>query len=264
MGVAPERKSGATLFLLFSQGTKPVLWAVYTWGMTSGGIVAVGDSITNACSKDLSVGGVPSRSWAEWVAAALGESLTVHAKPGASSAEILALLPPEIPPARLALVFVGVNNIISWRKWRTNDLADDLAAILDRLSGAERIAVMLPPKSLGKTFAPFPYGPLRKHRISKARAIIRQVAGRCGALVIDSPKLSGDRIWIDGVHPTSTGHLAMADATLATLNEAARASQLEYRQPTIRPDFKRWRAQAAVKFILTQPVHGIGTWLLGR
>lgn len=232
--------------------------------MTSGGIVAVGDSITNACSKDLSVGGVPSRSWAEWVAAAIGEPLTVHAKPGASSKEILSLLPVEIPPARLALVFVGVNNVISWRKWRTNDFAADLGAILDRLAGTERIAVMLPPKSLGKTFAPLAYGPLRKYRIKQARAVIRSVAGKRGATVIDSPRLDGDRIWIDGVHPTSTGHLAMADAALAALGNAARASSLEFHHATLRPDFQKWRARAAARFALTQPAHGIGTWLLGR
>lgn len=231
--------------------------------MTSRGIVAVGDSITNACSEDLSVGGVPSKSWVEWVALALGESLTVHAKPGASSSEILALLPAEVPVARLGLVFVGVNNIISWRKWRRDDLAADLAAILDRL-GAERKAVMLPPHTLGRTCAPFPYGPGRKARIRKARAAIEHVAAEHGATVIESPAFVGDQMWIDGVHPTSTGHLAMADAALAALGEPARASDLEREHASLRPDFRQWRAQAVAKFILTQPAHGISTWLLGR
>lgn len=232
--------------------------------MTSGGIVAIGDSITNACSKDLNTEGVPSRSWAEWVSLALDEPLTVHAQSGASSAEILALLPAKIPPARLGLVFVGVNNIISWRKWRTNDLANDMTAIISRLAGSERIAVMLPPRTLGRTWAPFPYGPFRGWRIEHARQVIRQVAESCGAVVVESPPLTGGRIWIDAVHPTSTGHLAMADATMAALSEPTRASTLAYVPTALRPDFAKFRAKAAVKFALTQPVRGLGAWLFGR
>lgn len=226
--------------------------------------MAVGDSITNGCSKDLCVDGVPSRSWVEWVALALGESLTVYAKPGAASGEILHLMPDQIPPARLALVFVGVNNIISWRKWRTNDLTADLSAILDRLAGAGRVAVMLPPETLGWTWIPFSYGPFRKSRIAQANSVIRTVADEHGAVLIESPDLRGGRMWIDGVHPTSTGHLTMADATLARLSEDARASNLEYAPASLRPDFNRFRAQAAIRFALAQPAHGIGTWLLGR
>jgi hypothetical protein len=229
-----------------------------------GGIIAVGDSITNACSKDLNVLGVPSRSWVEWVSLAVGEPLTVHAKPGASSAEILTLLPAEIPPTKLALVFIGVNNIISWRKWRRDDLGNDLTAVLDRLVDAERVAVMLPAVTLGRSFVPLAYGPLRKYRVVRARAIIREVAKRRGAVLIDAPALSGHQIWIDAVHPTSTGHLAMADATLSALGESARASRLGYEYSSPRPDFARFRARALVKFLLTQPAHGIGTWIMGR
>lgn len=209
------------------------------------------------------MGGVPSRSWAEWVALTLGEPLTVHAKSGASSSEILALLPAEVPAAKLGLVFVGVNNIISWRKWRRDDLAADLAAILARVP-AERKAVMLPPLTLGRTWVPFPYGPGRKARIRQAREVIRRVAAQHGATVIESPVFKGDQMWIDGVHPTSTGHLAMADEALAALGESVRASELEREHATLRPDFKQWRAQAAARFALTQPAHGIGSWLLAR
>lgn len=232
--------------------------------MSLGGIVAIGDSITNACSEDLNVSGVPSLSWAEWLALALGEPLTVHAKPGAGSSEILEMLPRELPASRLAVVFVGVNNIISWRKWRTNDLAADLTAILNRVSGTERIAVMLPPKTLGQTWVPFPYGPLRRQRIAEARATICQVAALGGAVVIESPRLTGSRVWIDAVHPTSTGHLAMADAALAALGEPVRASCLEYVPSVPRPDFALFRAKAGLKFFLVQPLKGVGTWLLGR
>lgn len=231
--------------------------------MTSGGIVAVGDSITNACSKDLCVGGVPSKSWAEWVALALGEPLTVHAKSGASSSEILALLPADMPAAKVGLVFVGVNNIISWRKWRRDDFGADLAAILERLP-VDRAAVMLPPLTLGRTWVPFPYGPRRLSRIRQARAVIQRVAAEHGAAVIESPAFAAGQIWVDGVHPTSTGHLAMADAALAAMGERVRASKLEREHAALRPDFKRWRAQAAARFALTQPAHGIGAWLLAR
>lgn len=235
----------------------------YNRVMTYQGIVAVGDSITNACSKDLCVSGVPSKSWVEWIALALREPLKVHAKPGASSSEILSLLPAEVPAVKLALVFIGVNNIISWRKCRRDDFEADLSAILARLT-ADLTAVMLPPLTLGKTWAPFPYGPRRLARIRKARNVIERVAEAHGATVIESPVFVGDQVWIDGVHPTSTGHLAMADAALAALGMPERASALKREQATLRPDYKQWRAKAAAKFFLTQPAHGIGTWFLGR
>ncbi|UKA69598.1 SGNH/GDSL hydrolase family protein [Arthrobacter sp. FW306-06-A] len=230
--------------------------------MSSGGIVAAGDSITNACSADLVVDGVPARSWVEWVAAAAGEPLTVHARPGAASATVRNLLPDTAERYRLGLVYVGVNNIISWRWWRRDDLEADLRDIVKRMSDrADRVSVMQYPDTLGRAGAVFPYGPFLLRRVRAAQAIAARVAAESGATLIKPPALTGDRMWIDGVHPTSTGHLAMGQAALSALGLPPVDT---FAHASARPDFGRWRRRELVRFRLRQPVHGIGTWLLGR
>ncbi|CAN7468490.1 SGNH/GDSL hydrolase family protein [Arthrobacter sp. LjRoot78] len=230
--------------------------------MTSGGIVAVGDSITNACSADLVLDGVPARSWVEWVASAAGEPLTVHARPGAASAAVHDLLPDNAERYRLGLVYVGVNNIISWRWWRRDDLEADLRNIVKRMADrADRVAVMQYPDTLGRAGTLAPYGPFLRRRVRAAQAIAARVAAESGATLIQPPALDGDRIWVDGVHPTSTGHLAMGQAALAALNLPAVDT---FGHAPARSDFANWRRLELVRFRFRQPIYGIGTWLLGR
>lgn len=222
----------------------------------------MGDSITNACSADLVVGGVPARSWVEWVAAAVDEPLTLHAQPGASSSAIKALLPQTTERYSLGLIYVGVNNIISWRWWRRDDLETDLRYIMKLMAHrAERVAVMQYPDSLGCARAAFPYGPFLKRRVRSAQIIASRVAKETGATLIQSPALDGGRMWVDGVHPTSTGHLAMGQAALAALKLPA--VDIFAHTPS-RPDYETWRRVQLVVFRFRQPIRGIGTWLLGR
>lgn len=147
------------------------------------GIVAIGDSITNACSADLALGGVPARSWVQVVADVLQMPLDVHARPGASSAEIRRDLLPNVTDGHaLGLVYVGVNNITSWRSWRRENLADDLAAIVRRMGEAsDRVLVMGYPPNLGHSRAVWPYGPSLKSRIGAAAAVVEKVATGHGA-----------------------------------------------------------------------------------
>ncbi|WP_104083287.1 GDSL-type esterase/lipase family protein [Cryobacterium sp. Y11] len=229
--------------------------------MASKGIVAVGDSITNACSVDLIVDRISPRSWAQCVSAATGEPLTVHAKSGAPASEIRAMLPEMIESYSLALIYVGTNNVLSWRHWRREDLASEMHAILNIMRAcSDRVAVMQLPDTLGQSGAIFPYGPLLKRRVRKAQKIVREAAASMGATLVTPPSLTCDRIWIDGVHPTSAGHRALADETVHALGlpevPAARAEP--------RPDYASWRRRARTRFILTQPIRGVGGWVLGR
>ena len=229
--------------------------------MANGGIIAVGDSITNACSVDLIVDGVAPRSWVQCVAAAVGEPLTVYAKSGAPASQIRAMLPEMPERYSLALVYVGVNNVISWRHWRRDDLAKELTAILTTVSKcADRVAVMQIPDTLGQSGALIPYGPFLKWRIRRAQQIVTNTTARTGATLIAAPALTGDRVWIDGVHPTSTGHRALADATCATLGLPAVPDAAA--KP--RPDYASWRRSARARFRLGQPARGIGVWVLGH
>jgi|GEM_PF-5116616 len=76
-----------------------------------------------------------------------------------------------------------------------------------------------------------------------------------------SPALTGNRMWIDGVHPTSTGHLAMGQAALAALGLTPVDT---FAHAPARSDFAKWRRLELVRFRLRQPFHGVGTWLLGH
>jgi hypothetical protein len=224
------------------------------------GIIAVGDSITSGCSPDLVVDAVPARSWAQWVAEATGQPLTVHAQPGASSSQIRALLPETLADYSLGLVHVGANNVTSWRAWRRDDLGSDLRAILSRLARhCDRVAVLQIPATLGRGRAALPYGPMLGSRVVKVRRAVDEAAADCGAVLVEPPRLTGGRVWIDGVHPTSSGHLALAQSTLTALGLPPVD---EHGQAAQRPDFDAWRRRKTVHFMLRQPVRGVGGWLL--
>jgi lysophospholipase L1-like esterase len=231
--------------------------------MSADGIVAVGDSITNACSADLVVDGIPPLSWVEWVALSTSMRLTKYVSPGSASRQIRELLPTSDEHYSLGLVYVGVNNIISWRRWRTDDLESDLRSILEHISSrADRVAIMQYPLSLGQASAFLPYGPFLKRRIRTARKMLARAANDTGATIIDPPDMTvNERIWIDGVHPTSAGHHALGQATLNKL-QLPDVNDVSKVQP--RGDFVAWRRKQRTKFRLSQPVRGLGTWLIGR
>ncbi|WP_139007363.1 SGNH/GDSL hydrolase family protein [Arthrobacter crystallopoietes] len=233
--------------------------------MSARGIIAVGDSITAHCSEDLALDGIPALSWVEWVARTLNVPISVFAKPGAATDEILRLLPEDMPNAEIALVFAGVNNTLSWRNWRVLDLEEQLSTLLNRLKEhSDKVVILQIPELLGKSRALYPYGPWLRRRTKLARAIITRVASAYEATLVDVPEMTGKKIWIDGVHPTSVGHLAMADATLAALGSHTLASDLDWTPVAVRIDFKRWKRKSQIRFILLQPIRGIGAWLLGH
>lgn len=228
--------------------------------MTSG-VIAVGDSITNGCSLDLALGGLPSRSWAQVVAEDMAAPLTVHARSGAASTEIRSDLLPHVEGAfALGLVHVGINNILSWQAWRGRQLADDLTAIVRRVTEvSERTLVLGYPTVLGHEIA---YGPGLKRRAKQANAVARGVAGDFGAVFIQCPDLRGrDEVWVDGIHPTSVGHMRIAIAVLGALGrEKVQPSTAE----PLGAEFLRWRRREQLSFFVRQPVHNLGTWLLAR
>lgn len=225
------------------------------------GILAVGDSITNACSRDLVVGGVPPRSWVQWVAVSTGLPLSVHARPGASSSGIKNLIPATLGDYAIGLAYVGVNNTISWRRWRRDDLREDLAGILARMSGhCETVAVMQIPTTLGHSKALAPYGPFLRRRVREAQKIIAEVTAEAGATLIECTPIR-EHIWIDGVHPTSCGHLSMGNAALRALGLPGID---DFTREAERPEFDKWRRQERARFMLVQPVRGIVGWLFGR
>lgn len=223
------------------------------------GVIAVGDSVTNACSRDLAIGGLDALSWAQRVADGIGQPLTVHARPGASSATIRRELLPQIDGRySLGLVYVGINNVTSWRAWRREDLAEDLSVIVARVAEvADRVLVMGYPSTLGQARTVWPYGPGLGARLRDANRTVERAAAQSATLV-QCPPLGGDEVWVDGVHPTSLGHHAMAQAALGALGVT-----LPPPAPvSLAPAFRAWRRRESVRFALSAPPRGVGKWLL--
>jgi lysophospholipase L1-like esterase len=227
------------------------------------GIVAIGDSITAHCSPDLNVGGLESLSWAQRVAAHLDQLLTVHAEVGAASGYICGNLVPQVGDGyELALVFVGTNNVTSWRKWRQDDLAADMDVIVGRMSqAASRVLVMGFRANLGRARTVWPFGPGLGRRVAEGGALVRSAATKHGATFTTQPDLHGHEVWMDGVHPTSLGHYRMAQAALAALGEMALP---DWQAEPMRGQYLSWRRREALKFAVKEPPRGIGKWLVGR
>jgi hypothetical protein len=172
------------------------------------------------------------------------------------------LVPDDSVIYQLALVYVGVNNIISWRWWRRDDLKADLSDIVERMSErSERVAVMQFPDTLGRAGTLFPYGPFLGRRLKMAQAAVACVVAETGSILIPPPDLRGNRIWVDGVHPTSAGHLAMGQVALSVLGLHPMDS---FPRALPRDNYDGWRRTEAIRFRLRQPIRGMGTWLLGR
>ncbi len=182
-------------------------------------MLAVGDSITGGFSR-VETRGVPSQSWASWVASVAREELTTYALPGGTSHAIRSkFVGRPLDDYSLALIYVGVNNVTSWKNLLAFDLADDLRAILSWVAPhAARLAIMTYPSTLGRTWSVLPYGPRLRYRVDYANDIVRKVGAEFGAVVIDAPDLRVPKSVIgDGIHPNSVGHRAMAEAALSAL-----------------------------------------------
>ncbi|WP_433783365.1 SGNH/GDSL hydrolase family protein [Actinomycetospora sp. CA-101289] len=186
--------------------------------MTSRAVIGLGDSITNSCGFPSS--NLPLASWAQWVARAVNEPVELFARPGASCAEIERdLLPPASYGARLALVYVGTNDIL-----RGAD-PDDFEQCFDRLLAracdiARTVLVMTPPLWLGALPTIAPYGFRRVKRIHQFGDVIRQRAIQHSAEVVQAPELYGPAyVAPDRIHPTAAGQLAFADAATWKLRD---------------------------------------------
>jgi lysophospholipase L1-like esterase len=182
--------------------------------MTSRGLVAVGDSITNGHGEPAL--GVTMQSWAQWLAEALELPFTKLARDGARAADVLRDLVPRLQgPYDVGCVYVGVNDTRAL-DWDADAFERDAGAIVDAVAAcSERLLVCTIPTDLGR--------PRAAPKPQAASAILRAAAARHGAAIVDLDDLAGPP-WVlpDGVHPTAVGQLEIADRAARTLN-ASRA-----------------------------------------
>lgn len=165
---------------------------------TSGGMIAIGDSLTNGLTP--AVAGVPGKSWARWVAEAAGIPYEQHAKGGLTSTEIVDQFLPLVTGRYEYGVFgMGTNDALlgfDAEVFRTNvkTTATRMAEV------ANRIVILSVPFS------------------READAIVREVAAEFDAVVVDA-KVSGPLLFRpDGVHPTAVGYLEIGDRAAAALS----------------------------------------------
>jgi lysophospholipase L1-like esterase len=180
------------------------------------GVLAFGDSITNGGGE--LQWGVALQSWAQWTARALGMAYTSYATDGARVADVLHRQIPAFaahaarPDARydVGCLYIGVNDVRGL-DWDAGAFAADFEPALRFLHDrCDRVLALTAPLSLGLP----PAGP----KVADLNAIVRESAGRVGALVVDLSAFGArNHVMADRVHPTAFGQVAIAERALAVL-----------------------------------------------
>src|SRR3954468_20704324 len=178
--------------------------------MTTRGLVALGDSITNGHGEPAL--GVHPQSWAQWVAEALDLPFTKLATDGAQAADVLRQQVPRLDgPYDVGCVFAGVNDVRA-PGFDAAAFARDMRGIAEALAATtERIALLTIPEDLGR--------PRAAPKPREANAIIRAIAAATpGATVVALDDLAGAPFLLpDAVHPTARGQLEIADRAARAL-----------------------------------------------
>jgi lysophospholipase L1-like esterase len=184
--------------------------------MTRRGLVALGDSITNGRGEPAL--GVPMQSWAHWLAEALVLPFTKLALDGARANDVRRELVPRLAgPYDVGCLYVGVNDARS-PDWDAARFERDVMEIVAAMAACtERLALCSVPADLGR--------PRAGAKAAAASAIVRSIAGRHGAVLVDLDDLAGAR-WLlpDAVHPTALGQLEIADRAAHALGAPRRPS----------------------------------------
>jgi lysophospholipase L1-like esterase len=177
--------------------------------VTTRGLVALGDSITNGLGEPAL--GVPSQSWAQWLAEALELPFTKLAADGARTADVLRHQVPRLRgPYDVGCVFTGVNDVRG-PSFEDASFERDLRAVAGAVADAsERLVMCTLPADLGR--------PRAAPKPCAASAIVRAVALDLGAVLVGLDDLGGPpRLLPDEVHPTALGQLEIADRAARAL-----------------------------------------------
>jgi hypothetical protein len=175
---------------------------------------------------------VPPRAWAQWLAEALDAPFHRLAAPGALTPEIARdLLPRARGGYALGCVHVGTNDVRS-PDWDPAAFEPALDQILATLAGrAARVCVATVPLDLGR--------PRAGAKVGDLNAIVRRLAARRGAVVVDLDDLRGWRLLFpDAVHPTALGQLEIAQRAAAALALARRPAAIAGAQLGLRADIR--------------------------
>jgi lysophospholipase L1-like esterase len=185
--------------------------------VTTRGLVALGDSITNGHGEPAL--GVHPQSWAQWVAEVLELPFTKLATDGAQAADVLREQVPRLRgPYDVGCVFAGVNDVRA-PGFDAASFERDMRAIVDAVGEASaRVVLCTIPVDLGR--------PRAAPKPRAAGAIVRRIAAETNAVVVDLDDLAGPP-WLlpDAVHPTARGQLEIADRAARALGAPRLPSQ---------------------------------------
>jgi lysophospholipase L1-like esterase len=178
--------------------------------MTTRGLVALGDSITNGHGEPAL--GVHPQSWAQWVAEVLDLPFHKLATDGAQTADVLREQVPRLHGRYdVGCVYAGVNDVRA-PGFDAAAYERDLRAIVDAVaSRSERVVLATIPLDLGR--------PRAAPKPAIANGIIRDIAAHAGpAIVVELDDLAGAPFLLpDEVHPTARGQLEIADRAARAL-----------------------------------------------
>lgn len=219
--------------------------------------IAVGDSITRTGGAIVSPE-VEPLSWSQRVAAAEGWELDTFAQSGAATSVILGLVPKQ-GSYDVALTCVGTNDVLSPRRWNAVTFRRDVASLLAKLNGmaAEVVVLGLVP-NVGRLPSPLGYGFGLKRRVDAAHTILREETATVGATFVAPAALSRPVEYFgDCVHPTSIGHIRLANEVLAALGRPAIEVECEPSR-----EFLTFTNRRLVKDTLTRPAIGVASSVL--
>jgi lysophospholipase L1-like esterase len=202
--------------------------------MTTRGLVALGDSITNGHGEPAL--GVHPQSWAQWLAEALELPFTKLAADGATAADVLRHQVPRLRgPYDVGCVYAGVNDVRG-PGFDPAAYARDMRAIAAAVHDASRRLVLCTiPTDLGR--------PRAAPKPEQANAIIREIAAAHDAALVRLDDLAGAP-WLlpDAVHPTALGQLEIADRAARALGAAPPSATTDVHRS------RRARARFATRF----------------
>lgn len=210
--------------------------------MSSGGLVALGDSITRGRGMVPAYGADP-RSWAHWLAEAMALPFLNLGVDGAGAERVRREQLPRVSDGwEVATLYAGVNDA---RRvdFSAADFERDASAVVAGLAErASKVVVLTIPLDLGR--------PRAGADVVTANAVLRRAAREAGAVIVELEDFGGWRhVLPDAVHPTALGQVDIADRAAEALGVAPRPSELAgvSRSPSADARFAPFYATQVVK-----------------
>ena len=190
-------------------------------------LVALGDSITRGRGMVPAYGADP-RSWAAWLAEAMGLPFLNLAADGAMAADVAREQLPRVIDCSVATLFVGANDARSVGFDAERFSADVSAVVAALRKKALRVVVLTVPADLGRPLA---------GAVEPVNSILRAAAASHTVVSLDD--FAGWRhVLPDAVHPTALGQVEIADRVARALRVTPLPSEVAEVRRTLRNDVR--------------------------